>query len=115
MIHEDVVAKDVHNHRAEQGKPERNEAANQKKQSAGDLAESDDLDVARVHHRRDERATRSGHGRRGDEVQKGIRAEDDEHESEQDAGDDFNDFHPVMLNRTSDFSTAFKTPKHSCR
>jgi hypothetical protein len=30
-------------------------------------------------------------------VQKGVRAEDSEHKSEQDAGDDFNDFHIALI------------------
>ena len=37
MIHEDVEAEDVHNHRAEQREPERNVAANQENQSAENL------------------------------------------------------------------------------
>src|ERR1039458_4318312 len=38
VIHEDVEAEDVHNHRAKQREPERNVTANQEDQSAGDLA-----------------------------------------------------------------------------
>jgi hypothetical protein len=44
-------------------------------------------------------------------MQEGIRAEDNEHQSEQDAGDDRGDFHAAMLNRTGDISTRFQIPK----
>jgi len=37
-------------------------------------------------------------------MQKGIRAEDDKHKSEQDAGDDGGDFYVVMMNRLRDLS-----------
>jgi hypothetical protein len=48
----------------------------------------------------------SGQGRRKwrhrDEVEKDVRAKDDEHESKQDASDDGGDFHAVMLSGTAD-------------
>ena len=99
MVHEDVEAEDVHNHRAEQRETERNVAANQENQSAKNLATGDDVEIVRGIHRSDEIARRAGHGRHFYEVQKGIRAEGGEHKSEQDAGDDGGDFHGVMMNR----------------
>ncbi|HEX7619358.1 MAG TPA: hypothetical protein VF480_11650 [Verrucomicrobiae bacterium] len=39
-----------------------------------------------------------------DEMQKGIRAKDDEHQSKQDAGNDGGDFHAAMLNGIGDIS-----------
>src|ERR1017187_6594317 len=53
VIHEDVKAEDVHNHRAEQREAERNVAANQENQSTRDLAESDDVEIACAIHRSD--------------------------------------------------------------
>jgi hypothetical protein len=58
VIHENVEAEDVHNHRAEQREAERNVAADQKNQSTRDLAESDNIEIARAIHRIDEVARR---------------------------------------------------------
>ena len=44
-------------------------------------------------------------------MQKGIRAEDGEHKSEQDAGNDGGDFHVVMITGFGDFSTLFQSTK----
>src|SRR5690348_3572522 len=111
MIEEDVETEDVHDHRAEQRQAQRKVTANQENQPAGDLAESNHLHITRVHHRVDEVAGRSGHRRRVDEMQKGVRAKDDEHESEQDTSDDFGGFHAAMLNRMDAISTTFLTCK----
>jgi hypothetical protein len=43
--------------------------------------------------------------RHRDEVQKDVRAENNEPQSEQDAGDGCGNFHAVMLNRMGDIST----------
>jgi hypothetical protein len=44
--------------------------------------------------------------RHRNEVQKDVRAEDNEHESKQDTGDDGGGFHAATLNRTDDASIA---------
>jgi hypothetical protein len=49
--------------------------------------------------------------RHRDEMQKDVRAENNEHQSKEDAGDDRGYFHAVMLNRIGDISTIFQTPK----
>jgi hypothetical protein len=67
--------------------------------------------VTRFIHRANESAARPWHGLHGDEVQKSIRAEDGEHKSEQDAGNDGDDFHGALLNRIGDFSIIFQTSK----
>jgi hypothetical protein len=98
MIHEDVEAEDVHNHRAEQCEAERNVAANQENQSAGDLAEPDDVHVMAFHERFAEVCReRWLLWRHRDEMQKDVRAENNEHQSKEDAGDDRGYFHAVNV------------------
>ena len=104
MIHKDVEAEDVHNHRTEQCKAEWNVTSNQENQSAENLAGGDDVKIVRGIHRRYEISRRAGHGRHGNEMQKGVRTEDGEHKSEQDAGNDGGDFHAVLLNEIDDIS-----------
>lgn len=105
VIHEDVEAEDVHNHWAEQCEARWNVAANQQNQSAENLATGDDVEITGFIHRTEKRASRSGHGRHGHEMQKGVRAEDGEHESKQNTGDDGGDFHAALLNRFGEIST----------
>jgi hypothetical protein len=113
MFQEDVEAEDVDNHRAEQGEAERNETANQENQSAGDLAEADDIHVMAFHERFAEIGRERWRlWRHRDEVQKDVRAEDNEHQSEQDTGNDGGDFHAVMLNRMGRISTLFQVWLH---
>lgn len=84
---------------------QRNVAADQEQQSARNLQEASDVHVMAYH----ECFAEVGRERwlllrHRDEVQKDVRAEDEEHESQQDAGDDGGDFHAVMLNETKDIS-----------
>jgi hypothetical protein len=60
-------------------------------------------------HRSDEIARRAGHGRHGNEMQESIRAEDGEHKSEQNAGNDGGYFHAVILNKRDEISTGFQS------
>jgi hypothetical protein len=102
-----VEEQDVHDHRAEERKTERNIASDQEQQTADDLQQADDVNVMALHERFAEvSGQRRGQWRHRDEVQKDVRAEDDEHESQQDAGDDGGDFHGVMLNATGAISIA---------
>jgi hypothetical protein len=57
-IEKDVIEHDVHDHRAEQRKPERDEAGPDKqKQTADDLEQCDDVNIAAADECSDERAS----------------------------------------------------------
>ncbi len=55
-IKKDVIEHDVHDHRDEQGEPERNEAPDEQKQTADDLNAGDGVNVAAAKERADELA-----------------------------------------------------------
>jgi hypothetical protein len=99
-VDEDVEAEDVDDDRPEQGEAEGDEAADQEEQSAADLEGAYDLHVASLHHGAGKgggMALRGG-GRRRDEVEEDVQAEDNKGEPEEDADDDGGDFHGAIFN-----------------
>lgn len=100
-IHENVEKDDVYDDRAEEGEAERHETTDDEKKSAHNLKRGDGLQITGRGHRTDKLTRWAGHGRHGNEMQKRVRAENGEEQSEENADDDSNDFHARQRARSA--------------
>ena len=92
--HEDVENPDVEDDCAENRQGERDEASYQQQQAANYLKGTDDVNVTALKKRSQVKPDQTLRYRRhGKEMQKRVRAEHDEDQSEQDTGNDGQDFH----------------------
>ena len=88
----------VHNDWSEQNQAERDKASDQKEQAANNLEYGDDVKVVAQEKRLGEvSGQRWLRWRHRDEMQKDVRTEHDENESEKDPGYDGGDFHARIV------------------
>ena len=96
--HECVEDQYIEDDRGEDGKPQRNKAADEQEQAAGELHRADDVNIATGEEHFQKIAGQVLRRRRHrDEVQKCVGAEHDEYKSEKNASDNSDDFHTTML------------------
>ena len=89
---------DVDDDGPEDGESERDEAADEEKESADDLAGCNGVDVAAGKEGVQKFANEAlGQGRHGEEAQEAIRANDDEDKPKQNPNDDGEDFHGCVI------------------
>jgi len=104
-VEENVEEQDVHDDRTKERKTQWNVTSDQQQQTANDLQQAHNVNIMALHERF---AEVSGHGRRRrghrDEMQKDVRAENDEHESKQNADNDGGDFHGAMMTLAGNIS-----------
>jgi len=92
-VEADVEEQDIDDHRAEQRKAERDEAAAQQEQPADHLEGGDGIDVTANKESSEKCAGLTFRRRHLEEVQEEIQSEDGEDESEKEAGEESGDFH----------------------
>jgi len=104
-VEENVEEQDVRDDRAKQRKAQWHITPYQKQQTANDLQQAHNVNIMALHERFAEvSGQRRGRGRHRDEMQKNVRAEDDEHESKQNADNDGGDFHGAIMTLAGNIS-----------
>ena len=90
---------------AKQRQTKRYKASDQEKQAANELQRADDVNIMALHERLGKVCRKRWLLRRHrDEVQKDVRAKDDEHEPKEHADGDGGNFHGAMLYGSGDIS-----------
>jgi hypothetical protein len=93
-VQQDVNQVNVHNDGSKQNQPERDKTSDEKEQAADDLEYSNDVKiVAQEKGLREVSDQPRRRGRHWNEMQKDVRTEDDENESEKNPGNNGGDFH----------------------